>query len=92
MKWLAIGIGALSLPVAFLLSRSWMHGSALHEGLGWVLAGILAAQLTALAMRQWRLSLVAPLLAIAIVAADAQWLHPCREGCSVTLQVPAPSR
>ncbi|MDQ0248997.1 hypothetical protein J2W22_001044 [Sphingomonas kyeonggiensis] len=59
-KWLAIGIGILSLPVAFILSQSWMHGATLHEAIGWVLTGILAAQLTALVLRKWRLSLIAP--------------------------------
>ena len=91
-KWLAIGIGILSVPIAFILSQSWMHGATLHEAIGWVLTGILAAQLTALVLRKWRLSLIAPLLSFALLAADAQWLGPCHDGCSVTIQVPASSR
>ena len=94
MKWLAIGIGALSLPVALLLSLYWslQPGSAAHAAVGWLLGAILAAQLTALILRQWRLALIAPLLSCVLLAIDAEWLGPCREGCTVTLQVPAPSR
>ncbi|MBB4100890.1 hypothetical protein [Sphingomonas kyeonggiensis] len=91
-KWLAIGIGVLSMLIAFILSQSWMHGTTLHEAVGWVLTGILAAQLTALVLRKWRVSLIAPLLCFVLIVVDSQWLGPCRDGCSVTIQVPVSSR
>ncbi|GEM_PF-1486051 len=94
MKWLAIGIGVLSMLIAFLLHGGWIPGGPEHTFAGWLMAAILAAQLTALVLRRWRLSLAAPLLAFAVFCVDILWFGPCHglNPCTVTIQVPTPSR
>lgn len=92
-KWLAIGIGILSVLIAFVLHQGWMPGDPAHDLVGWLLLAILAAQLTALLLRKWRASLIAPAMAFALLYADYLWLGPCHgDRCVVTIQVPAPSR
>lgn len=86
-KWLAIAVGVLSLAVAFQLHRHWGYGlEPAHIIAGWVLAAILAAQLTALILRKWRLSLLAALLAVLVLFIDAQWLGlDCSKGCKLVV-------
>lgn len=89
-KWLAIAIGLASLAVALPLHQSWGYGLApAHAIAGWVLAAILAAQLTALLLRKWRLSLLGPLLALAVLFVDAQWFGiDCSKGCNFIVVTP----
>ncbi|WP_029937147.1 hypothetical protein [Sphingomonas sp. UNC305MFCol5.2] len=88
-KWLAIGVGALSVPVAFLLFQAWQYDdSIVHSAVGWLLGAILAGQFTALVVRKWRVSLLAPVLAFAVLFIDAQWLEPfdCSQGCTLVVK------
>lgn len=87
-KWLAITVGIVSLAVAFQLHGQWGYGAVpAHAIAGWVLAAILAAQMTALFLRKWRLSLVAAVLAVVLLFIDAQWLGlDCSKGCEFVLQ------
>lgn len=89
-KWLAVGIGALSVPIAFLLFQAWGSGTVTHSVVGWLLGAILAGQFTALITRRWRTSLLAPVLAVAVLFIEAQWLNPfdCSQGCTLVAMPP----
>jgi len=89
-KWPAIGIGVLSVLIAFLLLPFWADGEAGHALASWLLGALLAAQLTALVLRKWRSSLLAALAATTILYADMEWFGPCSDGCTMTATVAAP--
>ncbi len=86
-RWLAIVVAVLSLAVAFQLQRYWGYNSEpAHAIAGWSLAAILAAQMAALILRKWRLSLMGPVLAVTVLFIEAQWFGPdCSKGCKFVL-------
>jgi hypothetical protein len=87
-KWLAVGAGVFSVPIAFLLFQAWGSKTVTHSVVGWLLGAILAGQFTALITRRWRASLLAPVLAVALLFIEAQWLDPfdCSRGCTLVVQ------